>query len=216
MSKREGDRVLGPYRDRQGWRYKLVVGGSPTWVRCRPGSTEESAGEEVAAARAELGRGEGTDTVKGVVAAYLTALAARAADATVTCERHALAPLVAAHGDRETLTARHAEAHLVAVGAGRSLATARGYWLAFARMTRWADRRGLLSDVAAEAVRRRERTDQPMPWATREARKRMGRGKRQLAGLGEVRAYVAAASALAAMESNAANEIGRASCRERV
>lgn len=109
--------------------------------------------------------------------------------------RAALAPLTLHHGDllAGQLTARHATECLEAF-ANKKMATRRSYYKALQRFSRHLNQRGTcLRDFAADAARRMERQDEPLPWKTKKGAQQVGRGKVQLRGMAEVYAYTEAA-----------------------
>ena len=77
--RRAGSRVLGPYRDKRGFKYKLAEGGETTWFRCRTGCTEAEAEAEVAGAREALSAPVGLVDVEAAVAAYTAHMKKRVA-----------------------------------------------------------------------------------------------------------------------------------------
>lgn len=109
-------------------------------------------------------------------------------------ERAALRHLDALAGSRMpgTLTARDAAAYLARLEAeSKSVATQRSYWKALVRFSAWLLRRRLsVRDFAADHLVRRERRDEPLPWATRAGARLVNRGKPQLRSWAEVQAYL--------------------------
>lgn len=202
--RRSGNRVTGPYRDKDGWRYREVVGGVSSWLRCRA-RTEAEAHAEVAGARALVESDDEALDVRGAVSAYADHLRATESKQTGDWTERALSLLAERAGElpAEALQARHAQAFLEDLE-DLALATQRSYWLAFVRACKWWSRRGTtVVDPAAMHLQRLDRLGQPLPWLTKGARKRMGRGKPQLRNMEEVHAYIVAAKALGAVRSNA-------------
>lgn len=196
--RREGPRVLGPYKDARGWKYKVVEGGTCTWVRCRAETEEAEAQAEVEGARAAVAGQPAPVTVADAVESFRAHLV-RVGHKDVSARFYGFiaAPLLARCDDLpiEALKVRHVEQYLDAlISEGRALATARSYWSALCRMVAWWRRQRWLEVDPCEALtERRTANDEPFAWQTRKGRLAIGRGKPQLRGMDEVLKYLTVA-----------------------
>lgn len=196
-----GDRILGPYQERDGgWSYTRVEGGVRTRVRCR-GCTSEAAAEVFTKAARDRQASAPPLTIGGAVDAFVGQIDDRSGNKSSTqFARSALSPLLERGGDRlvRNLTPRDLDGYLSAI-ASRSMATRRSYTKALLRFCSWlALRRHTRADVGAEWKMARARDDAPLPWQTPAGAREVGRGKPQLRNRAEAEAYLAATMALVA------------------
>ena len=212
--KRGGDRATGPYwrADRQQWRFRVWIGGVPSWQTCRPGTTEAEARAEVAGWNAEFGNTLERLSVEEAADAWRDhVINSGRSEQTAAFERQALNVLVELFADKEpeALTARHLSAYINKLayrtwttrkGAKahkpRSLHTQRDYWLSLKRAWKWWKKRGLVyADVPGDLEAMRDKLDEPLPWNTVTARRTMEVGKEQLNTTELASAYLSAALA---------------------
>lgn len=205
---RGGERLLGPHwlPDRERWRIIYHDGRGGRTLHTLPGGTTE-AGAQAALRKlqAELDARAGAPlgpTVGEIAERYCEHLARRGLlPKTVAVVRVALDRLPHDLPAAE-LRAKHVECYLTDTthhrhrGKTLTMTSRKAYWEKLCAWAAWGVRQHHLKvDPCAALLRRIEARDDVLPWDTRDGRQEVGRGKAQLRGLDDCRAYIAAALA---------------------